>query len=154
CSAAGGTAPYTWAIRSGSLPAGLTLSTSEQTAVISGTPTVPGNYSYVVTVRDNGVTPHIASQAYNGTINLPAIPVVTIVIQPASVPTQLLEVGLQLSAPSPVPLQGTLSLAFKALAPGLPAGYSDPALQFITGGKTADFTIPVGVTAVVLQNRA
>src|SRR4029453_3600510 len=99
-------------------------------------------------------TPRVATQAYSGTIHPAAMPAVTIMIQPASAPTQLLEVALQLSAPSPMPLQGTLSLAFKALAPGLPAGYSDPALQFVTGGRTADFVIPAGATSLTLQNRA
>src|SRR5262249_49180899 len=94
------------------------------------------------------------TQEYKDTINLPSMPVITIMVQPASIPTQLLELGLQLSAPSSVPLEGTLSLAFKALPPGLPAGYSDPALQFITGGTTADFVIPAGATAVDLQSRA
>ena len=53
-----------------------------------------------------------------------------------------------------MPLQGTLSLTFRALPPGLPAGYSDPALQFASGGKTVDFVIPAGATSLSLQNRA
>jgi hypothetical protein len=154
CSVSGGTAPYNWTINPGPLPTGLTLNPSGSTAVISGTPTVPGSYSYAVRVSDSGATPRVTTQAYNGTINPPVTPAVTIMIQPASAPTQPLEVGLQLSEASPVPLQGTLSLTFRTLAPGLPAGYSDPALQFVSGGRTAEFVIPAGATSLTLQNRA
>ena len=46
----GGTAPYTFAVTSGTLPAGLSLHSS--TGLISGTPTTVGAYSFVVTVTD------------------------------------------------------------------------------------------------------
>jgi len=49
--AAGGTSPYTWSITSGTLPSGLTLAS---TGLISGTPTVSGNFSIGVTVKDAG----------------------------------------------------------------------------------------------------
>ena len=45
----GGTGPFTFALTSGVLPAGLTLST---TGVLSGTPTVPGPYTFTVTRSD------------------------------------------------------------------------------------------------------
>ncbi len=50
--ASGGTAPYTWSVTSGSLPAGLTLSAT--TGVISGTPTATGTSSFTATVTDSG----------------------------------------------------------------------------------------------------
>ncbi len=51
----GGRAPYTWSVSSGSLPAGLTLSSS--TGAITGVPTTAGPKSFTVTVRDaNGRT--------------------------------------------------------------------------------------------------
>jgi len=46
----GGNAPYNYSISSGSLPAGLTLSSS---GTISGTPTTPGNYSFTISVSDS-----------------------------------------------------------------------------------------------------
>jgi hypothetical protein len=49
-SASGGAAPYTWAIASGSLPAGLSLVPS--TGLISGTPTTSGTSSFTATVTD------------------------------------------------------------------------------------------------------
>jgi mannan endo-1,4-beta-mannosidase len=49
--AAGGSSPYSWSIASGSLPAGLTLSSS---GVISGTPGAAGSFSGIVfSVMDN-----------------------------------------------------------------------------------------------------
>ncbi len=48
--ATGGTAPYTWAVVSGGLPAGLTLGAA---GVISGKPTAEGAYGFTVRVRDS-----------------------------------------------------------------------------------------------------
>jgi hypothetical protein len=48
--ATGGTAPYTWSITAGALPAGLTQAAS--TGVISGTPTATGTSSFTVQVSD------------------------------------------------------------------------------------------------------
>ncbi len=48
---AGGLAPYRdWSVESGSLPPGLTLSGN---GLLSGTPTAPGTYSFVVTLVDS-----------------------------------------------------------------------------------------------------
>src|SRR6185437_833520 len=48
--ASGGQPPYTWTLVTGSsLPVGITLSTSGS---VSGTPTIPGNYTFSVQVTD------------------------------------------------------------------------------------------------------
>ncbi|MFM5667701.1 putative Ig domain-containing protein [Aeromonas hydrophila] len=63
--ATGGSAPYTYAITAGSLPAGLSLNTSS--GVISGTPSASGTGNFTVTATDaNSAT---GSQAYSLVIN-------------------------------------------------------------------------------------
>ncbi|MGL6462909.1 autotransporter domain-containing protein, partial [Aeromonas hydrophila] len=66
--ASGGSAPYTYAITAGSLPAGLSLNTS--TGAISGTPSASGTSNLTVTATDaNSAT---GSQAYTLTIDAQA----------------------------------------------------------------------------------
>ncbi|WP_430448525.1 MAG: putative Ig domain-containing protein [Pseudomonas piscis] len=66
--ASGGTAPYTYAITSGSLPAGLSLHTSS--GLVSGTPSASGTTNLTVTATDaNSAT---GSRAYTLTINAQA----------------------------------------------------------------------------------
>lgn len=65
-SAVGGASPYTWSISSGSLPAGLTLSSA---GAISGTPTTAGASTFAVKVTDStGVT---ATQSFTLTVVAP-----------------------------------------------------------------------------------
>ncbi|HEX5735360.1 MAG TPA: putative Ig domain-containing protein [Blastocatellia bacterium] len=56
--AVNGRPPYTWALISGSLPSGLSLNAS---GLISGTPTVFGNFSFGVRVTDSNGTSAVAS---------------------------------------------------------------------------------------------
>lgn len=56
--ASGGVPPFTWTITSGSLPAGLFLSS---TGVISGTPTAVGTANFTVQVADSEATPMTAT---------------------------------------------------------------------------------------------
>jgi large repetitive protein len=48
--ATGGTGTYTWALASGSLPAGLELQST--TGTLSGTPTAPGRFNFVLRATD------------------------------------------------------------------------------------------------------
>jgi hypothetical protein len=56
-------------------------------------------------------------------------------------------VGLQLDRSYALPLSGTLTLAFNS-----EVFANDPAVQFATGGRTVNFTIPAGQTAAVFPN--
>lgn len=58
--------PYTWSLQSGSLPTGLTLSSSDGT--ISGTPTQNGTFDITILVQDSSITPLSATKAFTLTI--------------------------------------------------------------------------------------
>ncbi len=59
--AAGGTAPYTFGVTSGSLPAGLTLA---PTGTLSGTPSAVGSFNFTVAAQDATTGP---AAPYSGT---------------------------------------------------------------------------------------
>jgi uncharacterized protein YhjY with autotransporter beta-barrel domain len=69
-SASGGTAPYAYAVTSGSLPAGLSLSSA---GVLSGIPTTSGNSSFTVTATDSATQQAFGSKAYTLAI-APVVP--------------------------------------------------------------------------------
>ncbi|QXW19640.1 autotransporter domain-containing protein [Comamonas aquatica] len=84
--ASDGTAPYTYAITSGSVPTGLSLAAN---GTLSGTPTVAGSYNFTVTTTDSSTgagAPFTSSHAYSVTVAAGAIPVVS-AIAPSSGPS-------------------------------------------------------------------
>jgi Putative Ig domain len=73
--ASGGTSPYTWSVASGSaLPAGLSISSS---GLLSGSPTVQGNFTFGITVADSEAPPAAVTQTFtlsiSGPQNLPLL---------------------------------------------------------------------------------
>lgn len=74
--ASGGTAPYTWSLSGGALPAGITVSTA---GVVSGTPTAGGAFSPTFTVTDS------ASHTGTATLSL-TVTGASMVISPATLP--------------------------------------------------------------------
>nr|WP_234902099.1 putative Ig domain-containing protein [Agrobacterium rubi] len=72
--ASGGASPYTYAVTSGSLPAGLSLNTS--TGVISGTPTTAGNASFTVTAADANTATGSAAYTLAVTVTVPGAPTI------------------------------------------------------------------------------
>jgi hypothetical protein len=66
-SAVGGTTPYTWSVNAGSLPVGISLSSSGS---ISGSATINGSFSLTVEVRDANA--QTASVSYTLTVTAPA----------------------------------------------------------------------------------
>ena len=65
--ASGGTSPYSWSVSSGSLPAGLTLSSA---GVISGTPSTAGSSTFSVIAAD--ADDSTATQALSLKVDLPS----------------------------------------------------------------------------------
>lgn len=63
----GGTAPYSWAIVSGNLPAGLSL--NAQTGTISGIPIGAGSSTFSVQLADAQVSPANATKAFTIVVN-------------------------------------------------------------------------------------
>jgi len=61
--ASGGAPPYSWTVASGSLPAGLSLSS---TGVLSGTPALANSYGFGISAADSAG--HIATQAFSVTV--------------------------------------------------------------------------------------
>jgi large repetitive protein len=85
-SAAGGTAPYTYTVTAGLLPAGLTLSSAGE---ISGTPTMAGSASFTVEATDaNNVT---GSASYTLEVTTDAVtgPDQTIPVKPGANPADV-----------------------------------------------------------------
>ncbi len=71
--ATGGTAPYSWIVPSGLLPTGLTLGGA--TGTIAGTPTLPGQFTFSVQVKDAALpTPQTFSESYTLTVQGPLDP--------------------------------------------------------------------------------
>ncbi|MEI9851085.1 MAG: putative Ig domain-containing protein [Sphingomonas sp.] len=69
-STSGGTAPYSYQLTAGALPAGLSLTTG---GTLSGTPTAAGNFAFTVTTSDGAGTPLTAARNYTMTVTLPPL---------------------------------------------------------------------------------
>ena len=134
--ATGGTPGYTYILASGStLPAGLSLSLS---GLLSGTPTVAGNYSFAVTASDtkgcNATATFTLSISSNNAISLP----------PATLPNGI--VGTVYTTQTlPAVIGGTGPYTY--VATGLPPGLTfNPATRQISGTPTLGGTFTVSET--------
>ena len=133
-SASGGTAPYTYAITSGALPAGLTLSSA---GLLSGTPTVDGAFVFRVTATD--AVPATGSRNY-----LLAVAAIVIAISPSDVPDG--QEGVAYS--QAITASGGIAPYTYAVTAGtLPAGLSLSAAGVLSGTPSADGSYSFTVTA-------
>ena len=135
----GGTQPYTYTISSGSLPPGLSLSSSGS---LSGTPTAAGAYNFTIRSTDSSTgtgAPFTATQAYAFQVNAPSIS-----ITPGALPVS------QMGAPYSQQLTasgGNGSYSFSVSAGALPAGLTLSSSGLLAGTPTVSGAFNVTVTA-------
>jgi hypothetical protein len=134
CSAAGGTAPYIYAISAGALPAGLTLNGSS--GAITGIPVVPGSSAFNVRVTDSG------SPAQSK-----ILPVTSFTVTPGPLALSCSVSSGQATQPYSgmcAASGGNYPYVFSVLAGTLPAGLSlNPQSGAITGVPTIAGTYPL-----------
>ena len=134
----GATPPDNFTVDSGALPAGLTLETP---GTLQGTPTAGGAFQFVVRVTD--AFQNTATQAYQLTVSVPTLPPPTVTgVNTTEPPAQQPTVALHLASPYPLDLTATVTLTFASAV----GGVDDPAIQFSTGGRTVEITVPAGTT--------
>ena len=136
--ASGGTSPYSFAVTSGSLPAGLSLASG---GVLSGTPTAGGTFSFTVTATDSstGAGPYTGSMAYTLTVNA-----ATITVAPASLPAATVGAAYSQTITAS---GGTSTYSFAVTSGSLPAGLSLATNGALTGTATAGGSFTFTVTA-------
>ena len=133
--AAGGTAPYAFAITDGALPANLSLDAS---GVLFGTPTVAGSFSFTATVTDdNGFT---GTRAYTLTLDAPVISLSVPPIPRGKVNTPFAAIRLSASG-------GTAPYEFAVTGGVLPQGMTLAADGALSGTPTQAGDFPVTVAA-------
>jgi hypothetical protein len=137
-SASGGTSPYTFAPAGGSLPTGLTLSST--TGSITGTPTAGGNFSITVTATDSstGAGPYTGSQNQLLGVQQP-----NIAVTPSTVPAGT--VGAAYS--QTITASGGTSPYTYSVNGSLPAGLTLSSAGSLTGTPTAGGNFSITVTA-------
>jgi len=135
-SASGGTAPYTYAVTSGSLPAGITLNAS--TGALTGTPTAGGAFPATVTATDaNSIT---GSVSFTLTVNA-----ATIVLSPATLSDGIYGTAFTTTLAAS---GGTLPYTYAVTSGSLPPGLTlNSGTGVLSGAPTAAGPYNFTVTA-------
>jgi len=140
--ASGGTAPYTYNVSSGTLPNGVTLSSS---GVLSGTPTQAGPFTFTVQANDSTTGP---SAPYHNDITPPAstytltIAAPTITLSPSSLPNATVGTAYSQTVSAS---GGTAPYTFAVTAGALPPGMVLAPDGTLSGTPTTagDFSVQV-----------
>lgn len=157
--ASGGTAPYSYALFSGSLPPGISLSSA---GVLSGTPTTTGTFNFTMYITDSsaGSGPFSVSRNYGLTI-ASAVPVTGDVSATVAYGSGVNPVGLDLSggaadsvAVASLPGHGTAIANGTAISYQPHAGYAGPDSFTYTAtnaeGSSAPATVSITVSPPVI----
>ena len=144
--ATGGITPYSWAVTTGSLPAGLTLNAS--TGAISGTPTAPGTANFTVTVTDSETPTAKTATANLSLVVNPALSVTTTTLPPGVIGT--VYPGATLAAAG-----GITPYTWSVTTGSLPAGLSlNSSTGVISGTPTGTFTGTTSFTVTATDNES
>jgi len=133
--AGGGAAPYTYAVTSGALPAGLTLNAA--TGVISGTPTTDSTNSFKVTVTDSATD--TGSADYSLVISGP------LPISPTTLPAGTINTAYTQTISA---RGGVAPYTYAVTSGALPPGWTlNASTGVISGAPTTDSTYAFTITA-------
>src|SRR6185437_7869980 len=133
--ATGGSTPYKWGLSSGSLPSGLSLASN--TGVISGTPTMPGTFTFGVTVTDAASKSQTKSVTYS---------IVVVPVQSAPATLKIIAGPMpsgQVGSTYAVSMSangGTPGYTWSIASGSLPAGLALSSAGVISGSPTASGT--------------
>ena len=132
-SASGGTPPYSWSVSSGTLPTGLSLSS---TGTLSGTPTVAGAFPFTVAVKDAASASASASLSIN-VVGLPPLQITSSQLPGGTVGSAY---SATLNASG-----GTSPYSWSISSGPLPAGLSLSSTGTISGTPTVGGSFPFTV---------
>jgi len=132
--ATGGTPTYNWAISSGSLPSGLSLTSL---GVISGTPTAAGTFPFSVTVADKSIPVQTRTAAFSITVGKTALSINSTAL-PSGTTGSAYSQTLSASG-------GTPSYTWSILSGSLPAGLTLSSTGAISGTPTTSGTFAFGI---------
>lgn len=142
--ASGGTASYTYDLLTGTLPNGITLSSS---GVLSGTPTQAGNFTVTVRARDSttgSAAPYFGTAAYTLTIAAP-----TITVSPGSLPNGTVGTAYSQTFSGS---GGTAPYTFGFSSGALPSGMTLASDGTLSGIPTTSGNFTFTVSATDAQN--
>ncbi len=135
----GGTAPYTFAVTGGVLPAGLTLTPA---GVLAGTPTTAGTSTVTITGRDaNGCFASVTYTIFIAAAPPPGCPVIT--LSPSTLPNATVATAYSQTLTGS---GGTAPYAFTVVSGTLPAG-----LTLTTAGVLAGTPTTSGTSSFVIR---
>ena len=139
--ATGGKPPYSWSVTTGALPDGLSLNSNS--GLISGTPTATGSFTFNARVTDSASAP--ANQLLSINVGpASATPSLTITGIPANTNSAAqVPFDVVLSSVYTRTVTGQVTLTFQ---PSVTVSRDDPAVQFASGSRSVNFTIPAGST--------